>query len=50
MEPTSIQEVCEREGTGEEELQTQVPWLGIEEVPLLLSGIGYCLDRVICLL
>ena len=32
VEPTSVQEVCKGEGVGEEELQTQVPWLEIEEV------------------
>tara|TARA_X000000368_G_scaffold379778_1_gene335141 strand:+ start:179 stop:319 length:141 start_codon:yes stop_codon:yes gene_type:complete len=35
VEPTSIQEVCEREGVDKEELPTQIPWLGIEEISLL---------------
>ena len=37
VEPTSIQEVCKGEGVGEEELQTQVPWLEIEEVHQVFS-------------
>ena len=37
LESTAVPEVCKGEGNSEEELPTQVSWVGIEKVPLLLS-------------